>query len=91
MMTKDDKKPKKTLDNSVISKKMLAVAFTAPFILSISFMAIAYFATLDASDLVQTISLVVATFLGLGLSIGVIFFMQKIINKKSKESEKEPM
>lgn len=90
MMTKDDKKPKKTLDTSVVSKKMLTVAFTAPFVLSISFMAIAYFATLNASDLVQTISLVAATFLGLGLSIGVIFFMQKIINKKLKESEKEP-
>jgi putative flippase GtrA len=89
-MTKNDKKPKKTLDNSDISKKMLTVAFTAPFVLSISFMAIAYFATLNASDIVQTISLVVATFLGLGLSIGVIFLMQKRINKKLKASEEEP-
>ncbi|MHA1552300.1 MAG: hypothetical protein ACTSUP_04085 [Candidatus Heimdallarchaeaceae archaeon] len=89
-MTKNDKKPKKTLDNSVISKKMLSVAFTAPFVLSISFMAIAYFATLNAADIVQTISLVVATFLGLGLSIGVIFLMQKRINKKLKASEEEP-
>ncbi len=81
-MTNNDKKPKKKLDSSVISKKMLAVAFTAPFVLSISFIAIAYFATLNATDIIQTISLVVATFLGLGLSIGIIFFMQKRINKK---------
>ncbi|MCK5141866.1 MAG: hypothetical protein KAQ70_06700 [Candidatus Heimdallarchaeota archaeon] len=89
-MTNNDKKPKKKLDSSVISKKMLVIAFTAPFILSISFMAIAFFATLNASDTVQTISLVVATFLGLGLSIGIIFLMQKRINKKLDESEKEP-
>ncbi len=89
-MAFEDKKPKRKLDNSVVSKKMFAIAFTAPFVLSISFMAIAYFATLNASDTVQTISLVVATFLGLGLSIGIIFLMQKIINKKLKESEKEP-
>ncbi|GAH19159.1 unnamed protein product, partial [marine sediment metagenome] len=29
------------------------------------------------------------TFLGLGLSIGIIFFMQKRINKRLDESEKE--
>ncbi|MCK5304164.1 MAG: hypothetical protein KAJ72_02870 [Candidatus Heimdallarchaeota archaeon] len=89
-MTNNDKKPKKKLDSSVISKKMLTVAFTAPFVLSISFMAIAFFATLNASDTVQTISLVVATFLGLGLSIGIIFLMQKRIKKKLDESENEP-
>ena len=89
-MTKNDEKPKKNLDSSVISKKMITIAFTAPFVLSISFMAIAFFATLNAPDIVQTISLVVATFLGLGLSIGIIFFMQKRINKKLDESEKEP-
>ena len=89
-MTKNDKKPKKKLDSSVISKKMITIAFTAPFVLSISFMAIAFFATINASDTVQTISLVVATFLGLGVSIGVIFLMQKRINKKLDESEKEP-
>ena len=89
-MTKNDKKPKKNLDSSVISKKMITIAFTAPFVLSISFMSIAFFATLSATDIVQTISLVVATFLGLGLSIGIIFFMQKRINKKLDESDKEP-
>ncbi|MHA1417876.1 MAG: hypothetical protein ACTSVO_12750 [Candidatus Heimdallarchaeaceae archaeon] len=88
-MNNNNKKPKKELDYSVVSKKMLTVAFTAPFVLSISFMAIAYFATLNATDTVQTISLVVATFLGLGLSIGIIFLMQKRINKKVNESEKE--
>ena len=88
-MTNNDKKHKKKLDSSVISTKMLVVAFTAPFVLSIGFMAIAYFATLNATDTTQTISLVVATFLGLGLSIGIIFFMQKRINKKLDESEKE--
>ena len=89
-MTNNDKKPKKKLDSSVISKKMLVIAFTAPFVLSISFMAIAFFATLYAPDTVQMISLVVATFLGLGLSIGIIFLMQKRIKKKLDESENEP-
>lgn len=89
-MTNNEKKPKKKLDSTVVSMKMLVVAFTAPFVLSISFMAIAFFATLNASDTVQTISLVVATFLGLGFSIGVIFLIQKRINKKLDESEKEP-
>ena len=88
-MTNNNKKPKKNLDSSVISKKMIAIAFTAPFALSMSFMAIAFFATLNATDIVQTISLVVATFLGLGLSIGIIFFMQRKINKKLDGLEKE--
>lgn len=88
-MTNDEKNPKKELDNSVISKRMITVAFTAPFVLSISFMAIAYFTTLNATDTVQTISLVVATFLGLGISIGIIFLMQKRINKKIDVLEKE--
>jgi formate/nitrite transporter FocA (FNT family) len=81
-MANDDKKPKKKLDSSIVSKKMLAIAFMAPSVLSISFMAIAFFATLNASDTVQMIFLVVATFLGLGLSIVIIFLMQKRINKK---------
>ncbi len=88
-MANDDKKPKKKLDSSIVSKKMLAIAFMAPFVLSISFMAIAYFTTLNATDIIQTISLVVATFLGLGLSIGIIFLMQRRINKKLDESDKE--
>ncbi len=88
-MANDDKKPKKKLDSSVVSKRMLVIAFMAPFVLSISFMAIAYFTTLNATDIIQTISLVVATFLGLGLSIGIIFLMQRRINKKLDESDKE--
>ena len=88
-MANDDKKPKKKLDSSIVSKKMLAIAFMAPLVLSISFMAIAFFATLNASDTLQMLFLVVATFLGLGLSIVIIFLMQKRINRKLDESEKE--
>ncbi|MHA1201613.1 MAG: hypothetical protein ACTSQ4_03730 [Candidatus Heimdallarchaeaceae archaeon] len=88
-MANNNKKPKKKLDSSVISKKMLIIAFMAPFVLSISFMAIAYLATLNAPDTIRMIFLVVATFLGLGLSIGIIFLMQKRINKKLDESKKE--
>jgi hypothetical protein len=55
-MANDDKKPKKKLDSSIVSKKMLAIAFMAPFVLSISFMAIAYLTTLNATDIIQTIS-----------------------------------
>ena len=81
LMTTDEKDDKKKLDNSVVSKKMLAVAFISPIFFSVIFMAIAFFATSNASETARTISLVIGTFLGLGVSIGVIFFMQKIINR----------
>lgn len=79
----------KKLDNTVVSKWMLAIAFVAPFALSVGFMGIAYLITLNATSTVQTISLVVGTFLGLGLSIGIIFFIQKIINKKLDETKEK--
>ncbi|MBY8999427.1 MAG: hypothetical protein KGD64_00770 [Candidatus Heimdallarchaeota archaeon] len=88
-MTNDEKDNKKKLDNSVVTKKMLAVAFTSPVFFSVVFITIAFFATSNSSETVRTIFLVVATFVGLGVSIGVIFLMQKIINKKLKEIEDE--
>ena len=78
-----------TFDNSmsekespIVTKKMLALGFTAPFIFSIGGMVIAYFATVNASSKIRSISLIIATFLGLFIAIGVIFLMQWYINRK---------
>ena len=69
-------------ESPVVTKKMLALGFTAPFIFSIGGMGIAYLATKNLSSKIRSISLIVATFLGLLLSIGIIFLMQWYINRK---------
>jgi hypothetical protein len=69
-------------ESPVVTKKMLALGFTAPFIFSIGGMVIAYFATSNASSKIRSISLIIATFLGLLIAIGVIFLMQWYINRK---------
>jgi len=66
----------------IITKKILALGFTAPFIFSIGGMLIAFFATRNASEKIRNIALIVATFVGLFISIGVIFLMQWYINRK---------
>ena len=76
----DDRMSEK--ESPVVSKKMLALGFTAPFIFSIGGMVIAYFATSNASSKTRSISLIIATFLGLLIAIGVIFLMQWYINRK---------
>jgi len=72
-------------ESPVITNKMLALGFAAPFIFSIGGMAIAYFATKNLSEKIRNISLIIATFLGLLVSIGVIFLMQRYINRKIKK------
>lgn len=71
----------------IITKKILAFGFTAPFIFSISGMVIAYFATKNLSEQTRNISLIIATFIGLFISIGVIFLMQWHIKRKMKKRE----
>ena len=71
----------------VITKKILALGFTAPFIFSIGGMIIAFFATRNLSEKVRNIALIVATFVGLFMSIGVIFLMQWHINRKVEKTE----
>jgi len=72
-------------ESPVVTKKMLALGFTAPFIFSVGGMAIVYFATKNLSSKIRSISLIVATFLGLLISIGIIFLMQWYINRKIKQ------
>ena len=69
-------------ESHVVSIRMLALGFTAPFIFSIGGMVIAFYATANAPAKIRNISLIIATFLGLFISIGVIFLMQWRINKK---------
>lgn len=69
-------------ESPIVTKKMLALGFTAPFIFSIGGMGIAYLATKNLSSKIRSISLIVATFLGLLLSIVIIFLMQWYINRK---------
>lgn len=83
------KKSKFDFDNSIISKKMLIIAFTAPFLFGVIAIIIAFFATVNFSELVRAISLVTAAFLGLGLSIIIIFLMQRNINKKLRKKQDE--
>ena len=66
---------------SMVTKKMLAFGFTAPFIFSIGGMVIAYFATTNSSQNIRMIALIIATFLGLLTAIGSIFLIQRRINK----------
>ncbi|MCE7746913.1 MAG: hypothetical protein GPJ51_00835 [Candidatus Heimdallarchaeota archaeon] len=72
-------------ESPVVTKKMLFLGFASPFIFSIGGMAIAYFATKNLSSKIRSISLIVATFLGLLISIGVIFLMQWHINRKIEQ------
>lgn len=71
----------------IITKKILLLGFTAPFILGVGGMLIAYFATKNLSERIRAISMVVATFLGLSVSIGLIFLMQWYIKRKIKRAE----
>jgi len=73
----------------VITKKILALGFTAPFIFSIGGMVIAYFSTRNLSEKIRNISLIVATFVGLFVSIAVIFLIQWHINRKVKKTENQ--
>ena len=66
----------------VITKKILAMGFAAPFIFSVGGMVIAFFATQNLSEKTRNIALIIATFVGLFISIGVIFLMQWYINRK---------
>ena len=66
---------------SVVTKKMLAFGFTAPFLFSVGGMVIAYFATTNSPQNIRMIARIVATFLGLFIAIGSIFLIQKHINK----------
>ena len=74
---------------AVVTKKMLAFGFTAPFLFSIGGMVIAYFATTNSPQNIRMIALIVATFLGLFTAIGSIFLIQKHINK-NQEMNKDP-
>ncbi|MCG3215181.1 MAG: hypothetical protein KAS63_00545 [Candidatus Heimdallarchaeota archaeon] len=67
---------------SVITKRMLAFAFIAPFLFSGIGMVIAYFSTMNSMQNIRMIALIVATFLGLITAIGCIFLIQRQINKK---------
>ena len=67
---------------TIVTKKMLAFAFTAPFIFSGWGMVIAYFSTQNSPEKIRNIALIVATFLGLFIAIGSIFIIQRRINKK---------
>ena len=71
----------------IITNKILALGFTAPFIFSVGGMVIAYFATQNSPENIRNIALIVATFVGLFISIGVIFLMQWHINRKVKRTK----
>ncbi len=71
----------------IITKKILALGFTAPFLFSVLGMIIAYFATRTLSERIRNISLIVATFVGLFVSIGLIFLMQWHINRKIAKTD----
>jgi hypothetical protein len=77
----DEKKP------PIITNKILALGFTAPFIFSIGGMAIAYFATQNSTGNIRNIALIIATFVGLFIAIGVIFLMQWHINRKIERTK----
>ncbi len=72
---------------SIVSKKMLAFGFTAPFLFSVGGMIIAYFATTNSPQRIRMIALIVATFLGLITAIGSIFLVQRYINKNQGLNE----
>ena len=71
----------------IITKKILALGFTAPFIFSVGGMVIAFFATKNLPEKTRSIAMIVATFVGLFVSIGMIFLMQWHINRKIEKKE----
>lgn len=71
----------------IITKRILILGFTAPFIFSIGGILVAYYATQHLSESTRNIALIVATFIGLLLSIGLIFLMQWNIKRKLKKAE----
>ena len=71
----------------IITKKIIAMGFAAPFIFSVGGMVIAFFATQNLSEKIRNIALIVATFVGLFISIGVIFLMQWHINRKMEKTK----
>ncbi len=73
----------------IVTKKMLAFALTAPFLFSVGGMIIALFSTQNSPQKIRNMALIVATFLGLFVSIGSIFLIQKRINKKISKQQKE--
>ncbi|MCG3225792.1 MAG: hypothetical protein H7645_02655 [Candidatus Heimdallarchaeota archaeon] len=73
----------------IVTKKMLAFALTAPFLFSVGGMIIALFSSQNSPQKIRNIALIVATFLGLFVSIGSIFLIQKRINKKISKQQKE--
>ena len=77
----------KVKKSPIITNKILALGFTAPFIFSIGGMVIAYFATQNSPENIRSIALIVATFVGLFISIGVIFLIQWHINRKIRKTE----
>ncbi len=74
---------------SVVTKKMIAFALTAPFIFSVGGMVIALFSTQNSPPKIRNIALIVATFLGLFVAIGSIFLIQRRINKKIANLQEE--
>ena len=71
----------------IITKRILILGFTAPFIFSIGGILVAYYATQHLSESTRNIALIVATFIGLLLSIGLIFLMQWNIKRKLKKAD----
>jgi hypothetical protein len=78
----EDKKP-------IVTKKMIAFGLTAPFIFSVGGMIIALFSTQNSPRNIRNIALIVATFLGLFVAIGSIFLVQRRINRKIADQQKE--
>jgi hypothetical protein len=74
---------------SVVTKKMIAFALTAPFIFSVGGMVIALFSTQNSPQHIRNIALIVATFVGLFVAIGSIFLIQRHINKKIAHLQEE--
>ncbi|MHA1222006.1 MAG: hypothetical protein ACTSSG_05795 [Candidatus Heimdallarchaeaceae archaeon] len=72
-------------EKNIVSKRILAVAFISPFLFSIGFMIVAYLATMNTTKIIRNISLIIATFVGIISSIGLIFFLQFKINKKMEK------
>jgi len=75
--------------DSIVTKKMYAFAFTAPFLFSVGGMIIVLFTMQNSPQRIRNITLIIVTFLGLLLAVGSIFLIQLRINKKITEQQKE--